>query len=230
MLNVTLDLTGQAVTEDRIPLVMLRDAYSTRGETTVELQSCPVTNLLERYTKPQSMRELLETEVQAKSVVDAAVRVCRTGVTGTSVETQLQAQVMYVDERDRVYSVSRTILVSGQLELPEGAQCRMTCSCPGEVFTAVTAGGIEIRFNLEVSGCVTRRNSVLSVTSARWTEHGPDARSARPSVVMRAAMPGEKLWDIAKAYRTTTRQICQANEMEQENLPSGKMLLIPAGC
>lgn len=227
LLNITLDLIGQAVVEDQIPLVMLLDAYSTRGEMAVELQSGSVTSLLERYAKPQSMRELLETEVQAKSVVDAAVRVCRTDVTGTSVETQIQADIMYVDDRDQLYHTSRTILASGQLELPEGAQCQVTCSCPGEAFAAVTAGGIELRFTLEFHGCITRQQPVLSVKHARWTESGPEVQCVRPSVVMRAAVPGEKLWDVAKAYRTTTQQICQANGIEPESLPYGNMLLIP---
>ena len=38
---------------------------------------------------------------------------------------------------------------------------------------------------------------------------------------------GERLWDIAKAYGTTTGDIVQANALEEESLPMGQMLLIP---
>ena len=50
----------------------------------------------------------------------------------------------------------------------------------------------------------------------------------RPSVVLRLASANEGLWDIAKAYGTTTEQILQANELESDALPFGKMLLIPS--
>ena len=38
---------------------------------------------------------------------------------------------------------------------------------------------------------------------------------------------GERLWDIAKAYGTTTGDIVQANALEEESLPMGQLLLIP---
>jgi len=228
-LNIALELMGQAVVADSYPLVALQDAYSTCGELTVEMQNFFVTDLLERYVRPQSMRELLETQVQAKSVVDASVRVCRVSISGANMETQLQADVMYLDERDQLHTTGRTILISGQLEVPEGAQCRMSCTCPGEAFAAVTAGGLEVRFNLEMRGCMTRQEPVVSVKNARWTERSRDAQESRPSVVMRAAMPGESLWDIAKAYSTTIRRIGQANGLEQDEAPVGRLLLIPAG-
>ena len=41
------------------------------------------------------------------------------------------------------------------------------------------------------------------------------------------AVRGEEIWDIAKAYGATTAQILQANELEEETLPAGRMLLIP---
>lgn len=46
-------------------------------------------------------------------------------------------------------------------------------------------------------------------------------------MVLRMAAPGERLWDIAKAYGTTTEEITQANELEEGCLPTGRMLLIP---
>ena len=47
-----------------------------------------------------------------------------------------------------------------------------------------------------------------------------------PSIVTRA-VAAERLWDIAKSYRTTTADIMQANELESEEGLSGKLLLIP---
>ena len=55
-----------------------------------------------------------------------------------------------------------------------------------------------------------------------------DLEEVRPSVVLRLPAPGEELWDIAKAHGTTMEQILQANELEADILPAGRMLLIPS--
>ena len=47
-------------------------------------------------------------------------------------------------------------------------------------------------------------------------------------MVLRMPAPGEELWDIAKAHGATMDQILQANELEEETLPAGRMLLIPS--
>ena len=116
-LNISLDLTGQAVVSDRFSLTVLQDAYSTCGEMSVDVQRHLVPDLLERYAKPQNMRELIETEIQAKSVVDAAVRVCGISASGDCVEMQLQTDILYLDEHENLCAVSRAIPVTEQLRL-----------------------------------------------------------------------------------------------------------------
>ena len=49
-----------------------------------------------------------------------------------------------------------------------------------------------------------------------------------PSLVLRAMKQGERLWDIAKLYRTTVEAILAANELKEESAAViGKLLLIP---
>jgi len=66
----------------------------------------------------------------------------------------------------------------------------------------------------------------IAASSAAVTRAAQAAAWREP--VLRLAAPGESLWDIAKAYGTTTEQILQANELEEEDLPLGRMLLIPS--
>ena len=70
--------------------------------------------------------------------------------------------------------------------------------------------------------------AVPAVTAARLGEPRGAGEESRPSVVLRMPAPGEGLWDIAKAHGTTMEQILQANELEGESLPFGRMLLIPS--
>lgn len=114
-----------------------------------------------------------------------------------------------------------------RLDCPEDYRCHCLCRCPGEVFAAPSAGGVEVRFTLEFH-CLTLRDiRVAAVKSARLGEARTAGDGPRPSVVLRLAAPGEGLWEIAKAYGTTREEILQANELEEETLPEGRMLLIP---
>ena len=87
---------------------------------------------------------------------------------------------------------------------------------------------MEVRFTLEFHCLTVCRTQAASVREARLG--GPRSKGAgpSPSVVLRLAAPGEGIWELAKAYGTTTQQILQANELEEETIPEGKMLLIPS--
>ena len=58
-------------------------------------------------------------------------------------------------------------------------------------------------------------------------EDAPRDPAARPSIVLRAVAEGERLWDIAKTYGTTTADIIQANDLGEDALAAGRVLLIP---
>ncbi|MDE6108614.1 MAG: LysM peptidoglycan-binding domain-containing protein, partial [Oscillospiraceae bacterium] len=49
----------------------------------------------------------------------------------------------------------------------------------------------------------------------------------QPSLVLRMLEGGERLWDVAKAYKTTIADIIKANELESGADGAGKLLLIP---
>ena len=136
--------------------------------------------------------------------------------------------VLYLDENELVQCVQRSVPVTCRLNCPEGALCSCRCQCQGEVFAAPAAGGVEARFTLEFQCLTTQNRSIPAVSSARLGEPRCGREGERPSVVLRLASPGEGLWEIAKAYGTTMERILQANELEEDALPAGRMLLIPS--
>ena len=142
--------------------------------------------------------------------------------------TEACVTVLYLDENELVQCVRRSLPVTCRLECPEGAKCSCFCACPGEVFAAPAAGGVEVRFTVEFHCMTTETTAVPTVTSAQLGEARNAGEGQRPSVVLRMPSPGEELWDIAKAHGTTMEQILQANELEEDALPFGRMLLIPS--
>ena len=95
------------------------------------------------------------------------------------------------------------------------------------MFIALSAGGGEARFSLDFHCRVLELQTVAAVTQAQTGEERHHSGSEQPSVVLRLAAPGERLWDIAKSYGTTRKEIRLANGLESDEAPEHTMLLIP---
>ena len=230
--DLTLELLAQAQVRRARPVTLLQDLYSTAYQMEADSQPQPLCRLVERSVRPQTVRELLETGELVRSVADSRLALGQVTQAREGNELVLTAEVwltvLYLDEEEQVQCVRRTLSVTCRLECPEGAKCQCRCACPGEVFAAPAAGGVEARFTVEFHCLITQCKAVPMVTAARLGEPRGTGEGERPSVVLRLACPGESLWDIAKAYGTTTDQILQANELEEDQPPLGRMLLIPS--
>ena len=230
--DLTLELLAQAQVRRARPVTLLQDLYSTAYQMEADSQPQPLCRLVERSVRPQTVRELLETGELVRSVADSRLALGQVTQAREGNELVLTAEawltVLYLDEEEQVQCVRRALPVTCRLECPEGAKCQCRCACPGEVFAAPAAGGVEARFTVEFHCLITQCKAVPMVTAARLGEPRGTGEGERPSVVLRLACPGESLWDIAKAYGTTTDQILQANELEEDQPPLGRMLLIPS--
>lgn len=231
-LDVEVELLAQAMVRCRRPVTLLQDLYSTNWLLEVENETQELCQFEEQSVRPQAIRELLETDGMVRSVVDSRLSLGQVTQTREGEELVLNADVqlciLYLDENELVQSARKSLSASLRLNCPPQVQCRCRCFCPGDVFAAPAAGGIEVRFHAEFHCLITRRLPVPSVQFARCG----DARSTdgkRPSIVLRMPSPNESLWDIAKSYGTTMQKILQANELDTEMLPAGRMLLIPSG-
>ena len=231
-LEITLELLAQAQVRTRRPVTLLQDLYSTSHQMETDSQVQELCRLVEQSVRPQAVRELLETGELVRSVVDGRLALGQVRQSREGGELVLTADIritaLYLDENEQIQRVSRSIPVTCRLECPEGSRCSCFCLCPGEVFAAPAAGGVEVRFTAEFHCLTTADTPVPAVTAARLGDPRGGGEGQRPSVVLRLAAPGEGLWDIAKAYGTTMDQILQANELEEESLPTGRMLLIPS--
>lgn len=232
ILEVSLELLAQAQVRCRRPVTMLQDLYSTLWQVEADSQLQPLNQFGEQSVRAQMVRELLETGELVRSVVSGRLELGQVTQSREGEQLVLSVEawlsVLYLDEEQSVQCVRKLIPVDCRLDCPAEYACKCTCSCAGEVFAAPAAGGLEVRFSLDfhcLTFCSTR---VAAVQHARLGEARDAGDGPRPSMVLRLPAPGEGIWDIAKAYGTTTQQIMQANELETEELSDSRMLLIPS--
>lgn len=228
--EITLELLAQAVVREQRTLRVLKDLYSTGWESETTSQSYPMYHVLEDGVRTASARELLETTTLVHTVVHSwaelgEIRLSREREQPVFV-AEVHLNLIYLDDGEQLQSVHKVISAACPAEgAGECAQC--WCCGPRELFAAPSAGGIEVRFSLEFHCLSLAQRQSTGILSAVLTQERQKGSGAQPSVVLRLAAPGERLWDIAKAYATTAEEISQANELENGELPSGKMLLIP---
>lgn len=230
-ISVSMGLLAQAVVRDTRTLELLTDVYSTAYPLTAERKSCTLRRLAEHGEREAAVREILETGQLAQEVSDAyvtlgAVTQSREG-TRLTLAAEAYVTVLYRTEDGACSSVTRQLQAACPLELPEDASCTCLCSCTAPVFATPTAGGIEVRCSLSFSYTALTSRTAAAVAAVQLDENAAADHAGQPSIVLRVVGAGERLWDIAKAYGTTSRDIVQANGLEEELAPEGQLLLIP---
>ncbi len=229
--SVSMGVLAQAVVREERSLTLLTDVYSTLYPLEIETRTLELCRVADRGEREVAVRELLETGMAAQEVADAYVTLGdvtqnREGER-VALTVQVNVHLLCRSEEGETLSVTRTVPVSCTVELPEGARCSCRCACTAPVYAAPATGGAEVRFPVRFSWLALTGSKAAAVSAVSFDENSPIDHTGQPSIVLRMVSGGERLWDIAKAYGTTARDVMQANALEEEELPDGQLLLIP---
>lgn len=230
--TVSLSIHAQAVAYARRTVEAIADIYSTEYELAADSRPSTLTHLIEHASKPVSVKEVIETEVQAASVLHVGVTsepiVFEKEDAAGRLRADTQVSVLYTGEDGQLYSAARHIPVYFPFELPEGAQYDALAVFSGEAFAAVGAGGIEARFTMLLDYLTKSTQQAVTVFGVRVNSIIEKESADRPSVVLRKLQTDDTLWSIAKRHNTTVEELLSANGLDAAQPPSaGHMLLIP---
>ena len=229
--SVSMGIIAQAALREERKVELVTDLYSTIYEVECDEQEDVFCRLSESGSRRQSVREPLETPVGVKSVVDCrlALGVVTQSWNGANLvlSADVRAEVLYIGEDDALCFVARPVSTECQLEPEPDCQCTCHCVCVGELYATPSSSGLEVRFPLDFVYRIEKRRMVREIAAARLDRETPLDMTKRPSIVLRRLEAGEELWNVAKAYFTTVTDIIWANELADENVPAGKLLLIP---
>lgn len=227
--DLTIDLIAQATVRGEKHLTLLEDAYSISHQMSIEKEPITLVTLAEEFVLPQPLRQIFETDTPIQRVEDSWASPGK--ITQTQEGNQctfgcdVTLSLLCTGENGELQRLEFTQPISHTVDCPPDAICFCRCSLPGEVFATVAPGGVEIRLTPQFTYSVVQSQPMWVVSA---TQIGEPRDRTQASVVLRLPQEGESLWDIAKNYGTTTVQIVQANQLEEEHLPIGQMLLIPS--
>lgn len=228
--SVVLSMLAQAVIREVRSVTLLTDAYSTCCQMRAERTSFDYSVCQMEGSGRQVVREIIETGLQIKSVVDSYCMIGRTAQNREANEMRLTAQLtvtaVCTTEDGEYCAISRVFDVSCGVEMPEECTCQFVCQCGNLVATPI-ADGVEVRFSLEFPYLGVKSVCVSVVRDVTAMDAVDEDLGQKPSIVLRVLQDGERLWDVAKRYGTTIGDIIKANELESEQPSCGTLLLIP---
>ena len=211
-------------------VAFIADLYSTAAPVSCQMMELELNEDAQKSARRQNVRELLETGVPVKSVLDTEIGCGAVQPAGSEVKISAWARCLYLDENDVLGSVRREFTVSCPAEMPgELAGCQGEAACHGDVITNIMPEGIELRFPLDCTLSASNRRRYLCVSGGE-TDEEEQNKEVMPSLILRKLSPEETLWSVAKQYRTTCRSILEVNELpDEEQVPTDRLLLIPRG-
>jgi len=229
-ISLAVEMLIHAVAFEKRTVTMLTDLYAISCPVEPEWGSLVLSTAVERESRRESARQFCECGIPAKTVVDSFLSVGRVtaeqGMEGACWRADTAVNILFLSEDDALCAVTYPIPVDCARKDVGGSTSGCRCRGVGELTAVPVTGGLEVRFEVEFSGFEMHQITCPAVGSVRVLPL-PEGGGERPSVVLRMVGDGESLWDIAKAYQSTTEDIAAANELEGEQASAGTMLLIP---
>lgn len=228
VLSLTLVLRTRVTVKRREEIRFIADLYSTAAPVACQLTEMELSEDAQRLNRRLNARELLETGVGVKAVIDTDVTCGTVQISGETLEIPLWARCLYLDENDTLHSVRKEFSVTCPAELPAGCQAEAEAVSQGDVMASILPDGIELRFPVECAIDVCRRTRCVCVSGGERLEASAEAGGPVPSLILRKIGRDESLWGVAKQYRTTCKAILEVNEVTDESqIPYDRLLLIP---
>ena len=227
-LAVTLYVRATALLRQEVELNMLHDLYSTRYDLSYDAEPMTFTALYDTQSRRQSVREVLEIGVEAESVLSVGASCGPVSVSSEGLRSFVTVRALYLDEGGTPLLAERTVEVACPVELRPERQIRARAVCAGEIQSALTDRGIEVRFAVDFSVEETAQSKRPSISAVRIDTDSVREFAGAPSLVLRYFGTDSSFWELAKRYNTTISAILSANQLESEgDIPAEKLLLIP---
>ena len=154
---------------------------------------------------------------------------------GVSVEGSVSVDVLYIkaDDNDKTGYVRYEIPFSENVDIPDAStDCTFSCR-PGslQISTMLTGGGeINIKCAAEVTLTVVNHMNVSVIRNCTAGEPDLEKIRALPGIAGYITCEGDTLWDIARRYCTTMKDIMETNGLTDSNVSPGTKLLIIKNC
>lgn len=133
--------------------------------------------------------------------------------------------ILYADRDGEVVSADRKIPFSLKREAGDCVAARQALDVAVSSVKYEAAENLRLSVECSVSGAVFLSKKREVITGISEKEEKPEDDGS--NLVLYYAQKGEKLWDIAKKYRTPPEKICEENGISGNFIEEERMIFIP---
>jgi len=229
--SIMLYFRGTALLREKQELTLLNDLYSTAYEVNFDAAPVVFTEYREIMNRRQMVREVLEIGATAENMLAATVKCGSVAISreeSTAVlRTIAEIKVLYLGEGGAPLLAERSVSVVSQMDIPADCIVKAHAVCAEEIQGSLGDRGIEVRFPVDFHIETEKQIKKVCVNRAKLDMDSGKDFSGTPSLILRYIGKHESGWDLAKRYNTTIADILAANQLEEEPLPTERLLLIP---
>ena len=235
-LEVVLELTMRIYREDELDI--LSDVYSLKNEITPVYQELTYSSLCMKNISKCKINDKLKINRDAGSVLQilaaqgtASIEEIVVEKKGLRAEGIVQMKIMYISSDDNMpFNIADEIVPFSHLIEAEGVKEESSAFIrPSLEQISVTMSGnneMEVKCSVVLDTLVLNASSSSFITEAQSKPFDLAKLQNIPSMAGHVVKTGESLWDIAKHYCTTMASIMKMNELKNETLHCGDMLVI----
>lgn len=232
LLNIEATLRVELHNLSMAPVTVMEDAYSPSMPIEVETQSVSLMSPAASANARNTLRESLGIPEGAPPVIHAVLGSARAAVTcltprigQLSIDGVIFASVIYACREERLHSFSQEFPFHCDIDMP-GLDDDMDAEAEAAVESVYVSGSgdaLDLKISLDCSARGYHFSSHPVVVGIR------ESNTAAPidGLIIYFATPGEKIWDIAKKFRTTLSDMTRLNPDLGETVgPGGRKLLL----
>ena len=238
--ELTLELTIKLYEDQE--LLLVHDLYSTCE--TLHTEYTPVhferllqrnnsrARLSDRIVLDPSLPKLLQICHSSSNVKLDSVRLTTEGLLAEGV---IDVDIFYVSSEDTrpLEILSSAIPFSQMIEIHDiTPECIYEVHAIPDQLSALFAdqNTIEIKAGISFDCIAFAQHLEPLLSDCTVAEPNPEAHDRRPAISAYAVSAQDTLWDIAKRFSTSEAAICEMNEITEESLTPGELLLIVKEC
>ena len=176
-------------------------------------------------------RSLNETISEIRSIsVKPEILMTRIDQSEVVIEGQYCINIMGINSNTEIFCVDKLESFKTVLKNNAGLE---GCKAVGEIsqqkftYNIISENKLEIKCDADVSVDVWNDEFLNVLSNIKLTESVPSKESKPPVITLYFAKCGERVWDIARNYKTSLKNICEANENIADMLEKDCVLIIP---
>ena len=216
-------------------VAVLMDAFSRKYEADIKTDPIRFDRIEYPVREVFHCKKNLELESAVNSVnefwCDMQSSTCRFEENQMVISGILVACMVTTDEDSNAAYAERNVEFEYRYQIGEGKEnlsCDPVIDILSSGYTLIGTNGIELRVDLGIYAPVYASEKLNLITEISVNEKCPKTMDERSAMTVYFTGTGENVWDIAKRYNAGISDIMEINDLESEELPEGKMLLVPS--